>query len=252
MRVPVEVEPDPEIPGCGSIFVPLEVGDLVARVVLDTGSPSTTLTEVPSSARAAGTGTAEGVFGRETVAQWLVESISLGSLRAGPLTVDLIDRHPERHPFVGLDVIGAGPWQLDLADRTLTTDITMANGSGLTVTETGHLLSAMSWPGVRATALFDTGAGITLIDRRFTDEHPELFEAAGSTIGTDSAGVRHETDLAQVLAYEIEGIAFQGHLVAIADLPALPDQLDVVIGYPTIVQARWSIDIPGRQWQVER
>ncbi len=252
MRVPVECEPDPDVPDAGTVFVPIDIGDRVARVVLDTGSPRTTLSELPGSARPAGVAETAGLYGSATVAQWLVDQVRLGSLRAGPLLVHVIDAAPGHHPFVGLDLLGTGPWRLDLANRELVTGPPVSAGSELSVTTTGHLISEMSISGVRATALFDTGAGITMVDRRFAEAHPDLFEAADSAMATDSTGVAGAVDLARLSPYEIEGISFAGHLVAIADLPAVPDQLDAVIGYPTIAQARWSIDLPARQWQVER
>jgi hypothetical protein len=110
----------------------------------------------------------------------------------------------------------------------------------------------MRWPTATATALWDTGAGITLIDRRFADAHAGLFEHVGSATATDIWGSQGDLRLAQVSGYEIDGTEFAGHIVAVADLPEGPGSIDAVIGFPTIDQARWTVDLSSRSWCIDR
>lgn len=252
MHVPVECVPDPEVAGCGNAFVSVAVDDLVVRAAFDTGAPRTTLIDLPSSARLVGGGETTGAFGTEDVTDWEVGGIRLGSLRAGPLTVHRIEGGAGRHPVVGLDVLGTGSWQLDLRDGTLVTDAPSPEGTPFERAANGHLLTEMRWPAATATALFDTGAGITLIDRRFAAAHPHLFERAGSTEGTDVLGSHADLELARTCGYEIDGVRFDGHIVAVADLPRIPDHIDAAIGFPTITQARWTVDVAARRWCIER
>ncbi|HEV7192279.1 MAG TPA: hypothetical protein VGN35_03660 [Jatrophihabitantaceae bacterium] len=251
MRVPVECVPDPDVPGCGNVFVSVEVDDRIVRAAFDTGASRTLLIDLPSSARPVGDRETSGLFGTGVVTEWEVSDIRIGLLRAGPLTVHRIDGGAGRHPVVGLDVLGTGSWQLDLASRTLVTGAPSPRGSALRRTTNGHILTEMSWPTATATALWDTGAGITLIDRRFADAHPNLFEHAGSARGTDILGSQSDLGLARVSGYEIDGTQFAGHSVAIADLPEVPDPIDAVIGFPTINQARWTVDVPAARWCIE-
>jgi hypothetical protein len=251
MRVPIECAPDPEVPGCGNVLVSVEVGGRAMRAVLDTGALRTLLIDLPSSARPVGSGETSGAFGTDVVTEWEVREVRIGSLRAGPLTVDRIDGGVGRHPVVGLDLLGTGPWQLDVASRTLVTGEPLLRGSAYTPSTHGRILTEMRWPIATATALWDTGAGITLIDRRFADAHPSLFEHAGSTRATDIVGAQGDLGLARISGYEIDGNPFAGHIVAIADLPEIPDHIDAAIGFPTISQARWTVDVPSRQWRIE-
>lgn len=252
MRVPVECVPDPEVPGCGNAFVSVKVDDRTVRAALDTGALRTVLIDLPSSARRAGTQETAGAFGPRVVTEWEVGEIRLGSLRAGPLIVHGIDDAPGLHPVVALDVLGAGAWQLDLSSKTLITGMTSMRGCAYMSTANGHILAEMRWPTAAATALWDTGAGITLIDRRFAEAHPTLFEHAGSTTATDVLGSHGELGLARVSGYNIDGIHFDGHIVAIADLPEIPDRIDAAIGFPTVSQARWTVDVPTHRWRIER
>jgi hypothetical protein len=252
VRVPVECVPDPDVPGCGNVFVSVAIDDCIVRAVFDTGSPRTVLIDVPSSARPVGARETSGVFGTEVVTEWEVGEVRVGSLSAGPLTVHRIAAGVGRHPVVGLDVLGTGSWQLEISSGTLLTDAPPPRGSAFECAANGHILTEMRWPGVAATALWDTGAGITLINRRFADAHPILFEDIGSTLGTDVMGLQGDLALARVSGYEIDGTDFAGHIVAIADLPEIPDHIDAAIGFPTIRQARWTVDVGARRWSIRR
>jgi hypothetical protein len=253
MRVALEVVPDPDVAGCGYVFVDAHVSGRSVRAVLDTGAVRTKLVDLPPTARQVGERQVSGVFGTETVTEWEVADIRLGSLRADLLIVDRISHVGGRHPMLGLDLLGTQPWRLDVVDRTLDTGAPLPrSGSSFTRGANGHLLTQMRWPTATATALWDTGAGITLIDQRFADSHPNLAQPAGTAVSTDSAGATANTHLARIAGYEIDGVQFRGHTVALADLSAVPDRTDVIIGYPTIAQARWAMHIPTLRWCVER
>jgi hypothetical protein len=251
VRVPVECVPDPDIPGCGNVFVSMAADDCIMRAVFDTGSPTSVLIDVPPSARPVGRRETSGMFGAEAVTAWEVGKLRVGSLSAGPLTVHRIAAGVGRHPVVGLDVLGTRPWQLEISSGTLLTDAPSPRGSTFECAANGHILTQMKWPGAAATALWDTGAGITLINRRFADAHPNLFEDVGSTLGTDVMGAQGDLALAHVSGYRIDETDFAGHIVAIADLPEIPDHIDAAIGFPTIQQARWTVDVRARRWRID-
>ena len=98
-------------------------------------------------------------------------------------------------------------------------------------------------------ALWDTGADITVVDRRLVTSHPELFTAPGRADGTDSSGTTVPTDVCRMEAYRIADVPFAGHVVAVADLP---EPMEMVLGYPTLCQAIWSMDLPSGTWSVSR
>jgi hypothetical protein len=79
--------------------------------------------------------------------------------------------------------------------------------------------------------------------------HPELFTALGSANGTDSSGTTMVTDVCRLEPYRIADVLFAGHVVAVADLP---EPMEMILGYPTICQAIWSMDLPLGRWAVSR
>jgi hypothetical protein len=125
-------------------------------------------------------------------------------------------------------------------------------GHPLLLDERCHPYVDLHWPGVTGHAVWDTGSGPTLVNQDFWLAHPELFEEAGSTSGTDSKGTRMETPLLRMAGPVIGGREFQGHLVVAVDLAAanstLSHPMDLIVGYPTIRQADWLFDFPARRW----
>jgi hypothetical protein len=100
--------------------------------------------------------------------------------------------------------------------------------------------------------MWDTGADITVVDRELVTSHPGLFTAPGSASGTDSSGTTAVTDVCRMEAYRIADVLFVSHLVAVADLGAVPEPITMVLGYPTLRQAIWSMDLPSGRWAVRR
>jgi hypothetical protein len=249
--VTFECVPDPDILDCGNIFVSVAADGCMLRAALDTGSPTTVLIDVPQSARPVGRQETSGMFGAEVVMELGVGELRIGSLSVGPIVVHRIAAGVGRHPVVGLDLLSTGPWQLDPSNGTLLTGAPLSRGSTFARAANGHILTKMRWAGAAATAMWDTGAGITLFDRQFAAAHPNLFEEVGTAVGTDVTGSQGEFLLARVCGYEIDGTSFEGHVVAIADLPDLPDHIDAAIGFPTIKQARWAVDMQACRWSID-
>ncbi|HEY4604493.1 MAG TPA: aspartyl protease family protein, partial [Blastococcus sp.] len=114
----------------------------------------------------------------------------------------------------------------------------------------GHCYLPVALPGGRVVrALWDTGADITVVDRELVTSHPELFTALGSASGTDAVGATGVTDVCRLETYWIADVLFASHPVAVADLPG---PMKLGLGYPTLRQAIWSMDLPSRRWAVSR
>jgi hypothetical protein len=110
----------------------------------------------------------------------------------------------------------------------------------------------LRWPGVTGRAVWDSGAGATVVNRAFLLAHPELFEETGTTSGTDTTGAEMETPLLRMAGPVIGGRQFGSHLVVAVDISGTNSTLrypmDLIVGYPTIRQAEWLFDFPARRW----
>lgn len=226
--------------------------------MLDSGSPTTQIADpdalIPASV--IGEDTAEGLFGRALVERVVLSDLTVPGLTAGRRTVArLRTGGASSRSLLGLDVLGEHALLLDGPAATLHTTVAgdLAAHLPLERGTRGHRYLPVTLPGGRVVrALWDTGADITVVDRELVTSHPELFTALGSASGTDSSGTTAVTDLARMEAYRITDVPFASHTVAIADLTAVPEPITMCLGYPTLRQAIWSMDLPSGRWAVSR
>lgn len=115
-----------------------------------------------------------------------------------------------------------------------------------------HPYVEVSWPGVTAQTCWDTGSGITIVNRDFWLAHPRLFEEIGTSAGTDATGATIETPAVLVAEAVIGGRSFASHKAAVVDLTqansTIELPMDLILGYPALRQADWLFDFPARRW----
>ena len=253
--VVLRVEPDAEFRECAVLCVDGTVSGTRHRFVLDSGSATTQIADpgalIPASV--VGEDTTEGLFGRAPVELVAVADLTVPGLTAGPRTVHRLRvGGPGARSLLGLDVLGEHALLLDGPAATLHTTVAGGPAADLPLERgpRGHCHLPVTLPGGRVVrALWDTGADITVVDRELARSRPELFTALGSASGTDAVGATVVTDVCRLTAYSIGDVRFAGHAVAVADLP---EPLEMALGYPTLRQAIWSIDLPSGRWSVSR
>jgi Aspartyl protease len=252
--VPLIIEPDPDDPGCACVLVDATVAGRSYRLILDTGAARTHLDpdEYTSALRPVGQDSSSGAFGGRVTDQVVtVSDLAVGPLRLAALDVTRSDRPTGSR--LGMDVLGRHRCHFRLADGVL--DLATPGplaGHELLMDRRGHPYVPVHWPGVAASACWDTGSGATIVNRDFWLGHPGLFEQIGVSTGTDGTGERAETPLLLMAESVIGQRAFGAHRVVAVDLTAVNSTLDypmdLILGYPTIRQADWLFDFPARRW----
>lgn len=251
----LRVEPDEEFEECALLCVDGTVSGARHRFVLDSGSPTTQIADPDAriSASVIGRDTAQGLFGRAPVESVVLPDLTVPGLTAGRRTVTRLRTGGSRaRSLLGLDVLGEHALLLDGPAATLHTTVAGGLAAHLPLERgtRGHCYLPVALPGGRVVrALWDTGADITVVDRRVVASHPELFTDMSSATGTDASGTTAVTDVCRLQGYRIASILFAGHAVAVADLP---EPMEMVLGYPTLCQATWSMDLPSGRWAVSR
>lgn len=103
--------------------------------------------------------------------------------------------------------------------------------------------------------VWDTGAGVTLVDINFIHKNPEMFEEIGTSSGTDSTGTSNDTPTYTMKKAKIGGLQFSPHMVVGLDLSHVNTKIeqpfDFLLGYSTFKQANWHFDFPHQRWGVE-
>jgi hypothetical protein len=183
-----------------------------------------------------------------------IRDLAVGDLAVAELDVDRMPADSGQQYLLGMDVLGryccrfrfdAGVLELD-DSRDPKADLELILG------DRGHPYVELTWDGVTASALWDSGSGITVVDQGFLDRNPGLFVAAGVSIGTDSTGAQFSTPMFEMAGPAIGGVRFPAARAVVVDLGPVNRELqypmDVIVGAPLIRQANWLLDFPARRW----
>lgn len=257
--VPVIVRADPDEPGAAQVLVVVTVCGQPYEFLLDTGAAGSRIVADPLTTRStidrmvpAGS---SGLLGAGTSRRRaLLAEVVLGPIRRTGLEVDLAEPgHPGPASILGMDVLRDHRLDIDLAAGRLGIDNTaLIHPLPLTVSSHGHPYLDLAWDAVAGRAIWDTGAGLSVVDRSFAGSHPDVFVPAGHSVGTDSEGNSAATPLVTMAGCVIGGRAFGPTPAAVVDLaairPADEPAFDLLLGYPVIAQAAWQIDVPNRRW----
>jgi hypothetical protein len=255
--IPIIVVPDEDTPGCADVKIDIEVSGRSYRCELDTGAARTTLLsdEYLASLPVSGRDFSAGAFSASTDELVRIPGLSASSLVAGEIDVVRLAPGPGRSNLLGMDVLGRYCcwFRFEAGVLELTDSPDPAASLPLRVDDRGHLYVEPSWNEVSASACWDSGAGITLVNESFYLAHQELFEAAGTTTGSDNSGRRAQTPVHTMAGPVIGGVQFGPSLVAVLDLgpvnAGLQYPMDMIIGYPAYRQADWLFDVPARRWR---
>jgi len=258
--IPVELRDDPDAPGAAEAYVVATVAGREYRLMLDTGGARTTLAlddltatfarvDVDDELGRGALGPASADTGRA-----VVPSIALGPLEVRDLVVDLAPDGSEAPMTLGLDLLRGRRLELRLADLLLglDTDAPVDAERPLQLSSRWHPHVVVRWGDLEATALFDTGASVTVVDAAFAAEHPDLLEPLPPATSIDAAGNRAETPMARMAACEIGGRRFDASLGVIVPIRGIQQTgepgFDLALGVPVIRQADWIIDLARGVW----
>lgn len=102
--------------------------------------------------------------------------------------------------------------------------------------------------------VWDTGAGLSVINQDFVDSYPDEFVFLGDVPGNDLTGSSVPLKLYRLKMMSIGNLEFvDTNLLGMNfDLihKHLGKNLDFIIGFNTIVRANWAMDLKNRKWSV--
>ena len=258
--IPIELRDDPGQPGATEAWVVAKVAGRDYRLLLDTGGARSTLPLDALTSTFArvdvGDEPGRGVLGSSPAdnGRGLVPSIMLGPLEVRDIVVDLAPDGSDAPMILGLDVLRGRRIELRGSDAMLgiDTDASVDAERPLVLSSRSHPHVVVGWADVEATALFDTGASVTVVDAEFAARHPELLDPLPPSAGTDAAGIHAEMPMARMAACEVGGRRFDSSLAAIVPIRGIQrpgdPAFDLILGLPVIRQADWIIDLGRSVW----
>jgi gag-polyprotein putative aspartyl protease len=228
------------------------------RFILDTGAARTQLeADEYTSALSPVTGDASlsAFGGRSAHPVVTIADLVAGSLHAATLEVSRAEPggHLVRN-LLGMDVLQryCCHFRLDASVLELEAPLDYLPDQSLLMSSSGHVYVDVQWPGVTGQACWDTGSGATVVNHEFWQEHPELFEETGTSVGTDGSGKQIATPVLMMKGPVIGQRSFTAHRAVAVDLSGVNSTvefpMDLILGYPTLRQADWLFDFPARRW----
>lgn len=259
--IPMIVEPDRDDPECANVMVDGTIAGRPYRFVLDTGTARTHVVadNFTTTLTKHGNHASSGVFFATSSPLVTLPELVVGSAAQG--SVDAVLVGPSQsgaRNLLGMDVLKSHCCHFMFDNETLIVEVAQSSNAmrPLMMDTVFHPYVEASWQNTTAQCVWDSGAGITVVDRAFWLEHPDMFDEAGTSLLTDANGLRVETPIFFMAEVEIGGELFARHKVAVVDLSqanAMLDQpMDLLLGYTTLSQANWLFDFPAKRWCVTR
>lgn len=259
-EIPLLVHADADDPDCAEVSVDGSVAGRPYRFVLDTGARSTHVVADEFTAGLADEGVRDsaGVFATRTDTAVTLPDVCVGA--TPPMTLSTAVLLPASQPgarnLLGMDFLRHYQCHFLFDRRLLLLAVSESAGATLALhtDDAFHPYVDAGWDRAGASCVWDSGAGITVVDRGFRQQNEGLFEPAGVSVGTDATGTQVRTPTYLMAPVRIGGELFASHRVAEVDLSVanrtLERPMDVLLGWTTLRQANWLFDFPARRWAV--
>ena len=255
------IQPDDEEPEAAEVLVDGSVGGRPYRFLLDTGAAQSALLsdEYTATFAAVERRASSGVFASGSDDVIIAPSVTLGPIvrRDFPLT-RLSENTPHRRNLIGMDLLKdvRCHFLFDENRVEIDGDIPDASSYDLALDSRFHPYIPLRAGATTASAVWDTGAGITVADMGFITRHPAIFRAAGESQGTDSTGTSMATPMFVLTGGTVGEAALPPLRVAGVDLSGvnatIETPMDVIIGYNLLRTANWLMDFPRRRWAISK
>jgi hypothetical protein len=205
--------------------------------------------------------TSSGVFASGSQDLITVPSVTVGPISRSDFTLARAAQGDTgRQNMIGMDLLKDLRCHFRFDERRVEVEEDAGEGGAafeeLFLDQRAHPYISVRLGDVIATAVWDTGSGMTVVDTNFIARAPGFFAAAGQSTGTDSTGAQQETPMYMMAAATIGGYTFPTQRVAAIDLSrvnaTLERPMDLGIGYNLYSKAHWLFDFPRRRWRITK
>ncbi len=255
---------DEEDVEAAEVLVHGTIGGRMYCFLLDTGAARTCVTydEYTSTFDCIARESSSGVFERGGNDLITMPSIELGSIRKTSFTLArTAELGPNAHNLIGMDLLKDYCCHFFFDEHKVSVDPNDGPADGyafeeLLLDSRLHPYVDVHFGDVIAKAVWDTGAGITVVDLNFIERFSTFFQELGQSQGTDSTGAQRETPMFNMATTHIGRHQFPPHQVAGVDLShvnsTIEVPMDLILGYSTLSRANWLLDFPRRRWAISR
>lgn len=238
------------------IYVIGTIGTRPYTFLLDTGAAVTNLVWDDYTGQLPRTGDhqSSGVLGDIENDLVTIHDLQVGSLtKAAHTAARLSQDHPHARSLIGMDLLRDYCCHFLFSQNQVVFAPAPADGlNDLFLDDKFHPYVPAACGGETVPTVWDTGASLTCVDVGFIARHPNAFEEAGESGGTDASGNTIDTPLYWMRGLSCGGHAFPAHKVVGLDLSFVNSRIEhpmtMILGYSTLYQADWVFDFPRRKW----
>ncbi len=251
---------DDESHETGEIHVQVKLNGEILPFILDTACAKTTLcfNESSKKFKKVGTSTSSGVFGSYSFDLIKVERLELGSFILRNLTLARsLEEHSSQN-LLGMDILKDYNLIFNFPENRLEVnnkDVVIQSPESLTLDDGNIPYIPVKCGEKDISAVWDSGAGISLVDLNFIEKNKSLFQEVAHEIGTDSGGSKFSTPVFIMNSIQIAGCQFKPHKVAGVPLSVINKSVKIpmqmILGFGAFQQAKWWFDFPRKQWKVK-
>ncbi len=234
----------------------VEIDGVEREFLLDTGAVRTSLLNDPVAAKypSVGEHPGQGVAGRVTACALIQpERLRFGHQVFPDPTIARCNQS-----LFGLDFLGRQAFQVDLFGRELKILSGLPDGvvtEPIRVLEAGHYALSVKFGENSASAVFDTGASVTVIDADFVRKHPESFSLVRDEPGFDALGNKIESKIYNCSSFQVGKLHMENVEVAATEFgPSFQKGMQgavAILGNNIIVHGVWSFEGSTSRWFVE-
>jgi|GEM_PF-1009577 len=258
------IVPDEEDAEAAEVLVDGTIGGNYYRFLLDTGAArsSVRFDDYTAAFESVEKSNSSGVFAKSSSDLITVPSIEIGPISKINFTLNrTAETDPDLRNLIGMDILKDFCCHFFFDTNRVLVDTNAEAEAGdnfqeLFLDSKFHPYVEVEFGAAKANAVWDTGAGITVVDLNFIKKYPTYFQQVGNSTGTDSSGFKMETSMFIMAATTIGNNIFPTHKVAGVDLSQVNSTIelpmDLILGYSTLSKANWLFDFPGKRWTISR
>ena len=252
------IQPDEKDAEAAEILVDGAIGSHAYRFLLDTGAAMSRVVCDSYTSTFDSTTTREtgGAFSTAKYDLIVVPHFTLGPISARNFTMARMTEGGKTN-LIGMDVLKGHAFHFYFDKSRVEVDSEPPDNciyQDLTLGKKFHPYVDIHFEGLKAKAIWDSGAGITAVDTAFIAEHGQFFQEAGLSEGTDSTGTAMQTPMFIMAAPAIGNRAFAPCKVAAVNLRHINTNseihADLILGYNVLRQANWFFNFPQKKWAI--
>lgn len=255
------IKPDEHDVEAAEVLVEGKVASKNYIFLLDTGAARTSVQydDFTSKFKSLKKESSSSVFTRSSEDLIMVSHIELGPILKKDL---LIVRYPPKQRsarnLIGMDILKDYSLKFLFDENKVLVDPPESGESvisqDLFLDKRNHPYIDINFKQLTVKAVWDTGAGITVVDINFINQFPSFFQEMDKSIGTDASGIKMETPMYTMKSIKIGNHMFPSLKVAGVDLSIINSTIDVpmnlILGYNMLNKANWIFDFPRRKWAI--